>query len=119
MAKSIDAGGRRDLELRLKRPPWQRTRIPRLRVLTMVPQLAAESVIFASSQEALASVSMERLCRWGSITSGDLDGILMIAVQALEKRTVEQEKQIARKGTTCNDLKLPLGLNEGFKGFHD
>jgi hypothetical protein len=29
-----------------------------------------------------------------TITSGDLDGILMIAVQALEKRTVEQEKEI-------------------------
>ncbi len=29
-----------------------------------------------------------------TITSGDLDGILMIAVQALEKRTVEQEQQI-------------------------
>jgi len=28
-----------------------------------------------------------------TITSGDLDGILMIAVQALEKRTVEQERQ--------------------------
>ncbi len=36
-----------------------------------------------------------------TITSGDLDGILMIAVQALEKRTVEQEKQIA-------DLKAEL-----------
>src|SRR5713101_7631265 len=30
-----------------------------------------------------------------TITSGDLDGILMIAAQALEKRTVEQEKEIA------------------------
>jgi len=31
-----------------------------------------------------------------TITSGDLDGILMIAAQALEKRTMEQDKQIAQ-----------------------
>jgi Chaperone of endosialidase len=31
-----------------------------------------------------------------TITSGDLDGILMLAAQALEKRTVEQEKEIAQ-----------------------
>jgi endosialidase-like protein len=31
-----------------------------------------------------------------TITSGDLDGILIIAVQALERRTVEQEKEIAQ-----------------------
>jgi len=31
-----------------------------------------------------------------TITSGDLDGILMLATQALEKRTVEQEKEIAQ-----------------------
>jgi hypothetical protein len=29
-----------------------------------------------------------------TITSGDLDGILMVAAQALEKRTVEQKKEI-------------------------
>ncbi len=30
-----------------------------------------------------------------TITSGDLDGILMVAAQALERRTAEQEKEIA------------------------
>jgi hypothetical protein len=31
-----------------------------------------------------------------TINSGDLDGILMIAAQALERRTIEQEKEIAQ-----------------------
>ncbi len=44
-----------------------------------------------------------------TITSGDLDGILMIAVQALEKRTVEQEKQIAGLKAELELIKRRVG----------
>jgi hypothetical protein len=44
-----------------------------------------------------------------SITSGDFDGILMIAAQALEKRTVEQEKEIAQLKARLEALERRLG----------
>ncbi len=44
-----------------------------------------------------------------TITSGDLDGILMIAVQALEKRTVEQEKQIGDLKAELKEIKRRVG----------
>ncbi len=44
-----------------------------------------------------------------TITSGDLDGILMIAVQALEKRTVEQEKEIAKLRARVEAFERRLG----------
>jgi trimeric autotransporter adhesin len=44
-----------------------------------------------------------------TITSGDLDGILMIAVQALEKRTVEQEKEIAQLKARLAALERGVG----------
>jgi len=47
-----------------------------------------------------------------TITSGDLDGILMIAAQALEKRTVEQEKEI---GALRQDTKALRAENADLK----
>ncbi len=44
-----------------------------------------------------------------TITSGDLDGILMIAAQALEKRTVEQEKQITDLKARLEALERRVG----------
>ncbi len=44
-----------------------------------------------------------------TITSGDLDGILMIAVQALEMRTVEQDKQIAGLKAELQEIKRRVG----------
>jgi trimeric autotransporter adhesin len=44
-----------------------------------------------------------------TITSGDLDGILMIAVQALEKHTVEQEKEIAELKARLEVLERGVG----------
>src|SRR5262249_14500580 len=44
-----------------------------------------------------------------TITSGDLDGILMLAAQALERRTVEQEKEIAELKAELEKLKRTLG----------
>ncbi len=44
-----------------------------------------------------------------TISSGDLDGILMIAVQALEKRTVEQEKEIAELKARLDVLERRVG----------
>jgi hypothetical protein len=43
-----------------------------------------------------------------TITSTDLDGILMIAAQALEKRTVEQKKEIQTLRGENADLKARL-----------
>src|SRR6266849_6593591 len=44
-----------------------------------------------------------------TITSGDLDGILMIAAQALEKRTVEQQKEIAALKAELEEIKRKVG----------
>ncbi len=44
-----------------------------------------------------------------TITSGDLDGILMIAVQALEKRTLEHQKQIADLKAELEGLRRRVG----------
>jgi hypothetical protein len=46
-----------------------------------------------------------------TITSGDLDGILMIATQALEKRTVDQEKEIAQLKARLEALERRLGTD--------
>jgi hypothetical protein len=43
-----------------------------------------------------------------TITSTDMDGILMIAAQALEKRTVEQKKEIQALRGENADLKARL-----------
>jgi len=40
-----------------------------------------------------------------TIASGDLDGILMAAAQALEKRAAEQEKRIVRQSKQINALR--------------
>jgi hypothetical protein len=54
-----------------------------------------------------------------TITSTDLDGILMIAAQALEKRTIEHEKRAMKQGKEMEalkaenaDLKARLGAVE-------
>jgi trimeric autotransporter adhesin len=44
-----------------------------------------------------------------TITSGDLDGILLIAAQALEKRTVEQQKEIAALKAELEEIKRKVG----------
>jgi hypothetical protein len=51
----------------------------------------AQDFFAAFGQDAVGTIGTAT-----TITSGDLDGILMIAAQALEKRTVEQEKEIAQ-----------------------
>ncbi len=51
-----------------------------------------------------------------TITSGDLDGILMIAAQALEKRTVEQKKEIDALRVENADLKARLEAVEHLVG---
>ncbi len=43
-----------------------------------------------------------------TITSGDLDGILMVAAQALERRTVELKKQIDALRVANANLKARL-----------
>ncbi len=51
-----------------------------------------------------------------TITSGDLDGILIVAVQALEKRTVQQMKEIDALRVENADLKARLVALEGRVG---
>ncbi len=53
-----------------------------------------------------------------TITSGDLDGILMSAVQALEKRTVEHRKEISAVMAENADLKTRLEALERRVGSH-
>ncbi len=50
----------------------------------------AQDFFAAFGQDAVGTIGTPT-----TITSGDLDGILMLATQALERRTVEQEKEIA------------------------
>ncbi len=44
-----------------------------------------------------------------TITSGDLDGVLLLAAQALEKRTVEQQKEIAALKAELEEIKRKVG----------
>ncbi len=44
-----------------------------------------------------------------TITSGDLDGILMGATQALEKRSMEQENEISDLKAQLAELKRMIG----------
>jgi trimeric autotransporter adhesin len=53
-----------------------------------------------------------------TITSGDLDGVLMVAAQALEKRTVEQEKEIEALRAENVALKVRLEALERRVGSH-
>jgi hypothetical protein len=43
-----------------------------------------------------------------TLTSGDLDGILMVATQALETRTVEQKEEIRDLRAENNELRARL-----------
>ncbi len=63
-------------------------------------------------QDFFAAFGHDAVGRIGTpttITSGDLDGILMIAVQALEKRRVEQEKEIADLRAELEKIKRRVG----------
>jgi hypothetical protein len=69
-----------------------------------VKALYAQDFFAAFGHDAVGTIGTPT-----TITSGDLDGILMIAVQALEKRTVEQEKQIADLNSEEEKIKRRVG----------
>ncbi len=65
------------------------------------------------AQDFFAAFGHDSIGRIGTpttITSTDMDGILMIAAQALEKRTVEQEKEIAGLKARLAALERRVGL---------
>ncbi len=64
----------------------------------------AQDFFAAFGQDAVGTIGTPT-----TISSGDLDGILMIAVQALEKRTVEQEKEIADLKARLQTLERGVG----------
>src|SRR5229473_252483 len=73
----------------------------------------AQDFFAAFGHDAIGTIGTDT-----TITSGDLDGILMVAAQALEKRTVEQTKKIDTLTAENIELKARLeALERMFAGY--
>ncbi len=71
----------------------------------------AQDFFAAFGHDAIGTIGTDT-----AITSGDLDGILMIAAQALGKRSVEQTKEIQALRGENADLKARLEALERIIG---
>ena len=67
----------------------------------------AQDFFAAFGHDAIGTIGTDT-----TITSGDLEGILMVAAQALEKRTVEQTKKIDTLTAENTELKARLEFLE-------